>query len=29
MILDVKGPRQESVLKQKSVLWSLCLIVHN
>jgi hypothetical protein len=29
MILDVKGPRQESVLKQKGVLWSLCLIVHN
>jgi hypothetical protein len=29
MILDVKGPRQESVLKQKDVLWSLCLIVRN
>jgi hypothetical protein len=29
MILDVKWPRQESVLKQKGVLWSLCLIVHN
>jgi hypothetical protein len=29
MILDVKGPRQESVLKQKAVLWSLCLIVRN
>jgi hypothetical protein len=29
MILDVKGPRQESVLKQKGVLWSLCLIVSN
>jgi hypothetical protein len=29
MILDVKGPRQESVLKQKGVLWSLCLIVRN
>jgi hypothetical protein len=27
MILDVKGPRQESILKQKDVLWSLCLIV--
>jgi hypothetical protein len=29
MILNVKGPRQESVLKQKGVLWSLCLIVRN
>jgi hypothetical protein len=29
MILDVKGPRQESALKQKCVLWSLCLIVRN
>jgi hypothetical protein len=29
MILDVKGARQESVLKQKDVLWSLCLIVRN
>jgi hypothetical protein len=29
MILDIKGPRQESVLKQKSVSWSLCLIVCN
>jgi hypothetical protein len=29
MILDVKGPRQESALKQKCVLWSLCLIVCN
>jgi hypothetical protein len=29
MILDVKGPRQESALKQKGVLWSLCLIVRN
>jgi hypothetical protein len=29
MILGVKGPRQESVLKQKGVLWSLCLIVRN
>jgi hypothetical protein len=29
MILDVKGPRQESVLKQKGVLWSLCLMVRN
>jgi hypothetical protein len=29
MILDIKGHRQESVLKQKSVSWSLCLIVHN
>jgi hypothetical protein len=29
MILDAKGPRQESVLKQKDVLWSLCLIVRN
>jgi hypothetical protein len=29
MILDVKGPRQESILKQKCVLLSLCLIVRN
>jgi hypothetical protein len=29
MILDVKGPRQESILKQKVILWSLCLIVRN
>jgi hypothetical protein len=29
MILDVKGPRQESALKQKGVLWLLCLIVRN
>jgi hypothetical protein len=29
MILNVKRPRQESVLKQKGVLWSLCLIVRN
>jgi hypothetical protein len=29
MILDVMGPRQESALKQKSVMWSLCLIVCN
>jgi hypothetical protein len=29
MILDVKGTRQESVLKQKCVLWLLCLIVRN
>jgi hypothetical protein len=29
MILDVKGPRQESILKQKGVLWSLCLIIRN
>jgi hypothetical protein len=29
MILDVKGTRQESALKQKGVSWSLCLIVHN
>jgi hypothetical protein len=28
MILDEKGFRQESALKQKSVLWVLCLIVH-
>jgi hypothetical protein len=27
MILDIKGPRQESALKQKGVSWSLCLIV--
>jgi hypothetical protein len=26
MILDIKGPRQESALKRKYVLWSLCLI---
>jgi hypothetical protein len=29
MILDIKGSMQESVLKQKGVLWSLCLIVRN
>jgi hypothetical protein len=29
MILDVKGPKQESVLKQKGISWSLCLIVRN
>jgi hypothetical protein len=29
MILDIKGPRQESVLKQKGVTWSLCLIIRN
>jgi hypothetical protein len=29
MILDVKGSRQESALKQKYVLWSLYLIVLN
>jgi hypothetical protein len=29
MILDIKGPRQESSLKQKGVLCSLCLIVRN
>jgi hypothetical protein len=29
MILDIKGARQESALKQKGVLWSLCLIVCN
>jgi hypothetical protein len=29
MILDIKGPRQEFVLKQKGVSWSLCLIVRN
>jgi hypothetical protein len=29
MILDIKGPRLESALKQKGVLWSLCLIVRN
>jgi hypothetical protein len=29
MILDVKRSRQESVLKQKGVLWSLCLMVRN
>jgi hypothetical protein len=29
MILDIKGPRQESDLEQKGVLWSLCLIVRN
>jgi hypothetical protein len=29
MILDIKGPRQDSALKQKDVLWSLCLIVRN
>jgi hypothetical protein len=28
MILDEKGFRQESALKQKGVLWILCLIVH-
>jgi hypothetical protein len=29
MILDIKVPRQESVLKHKGVSWSLCLIVRN
>jgi hypothetical protein len=29
MILDIKVPRQESILKQKGVSWSLCLIVCN
>jgi hypothetical protein len=29
MILDIKGHIQESVLKQKGVLWSLCLIARN
>jgi hypothetical protein len=29
MILDIKGPRQESALKQKCVSCSLCLIVRN
>jgi hypothetical protein len=29
MILDITGPRQEYVLKQKGVSWSLCLIVRN
>jgi hypothetical protein len=29
MILDVKGHRQESGLKQKGILWLLCLIVRN
>jgi hypothetical protein len=29
MILDIKGPRQKSDLKQKGVSWSLCLIVRN
>jgi hypothetical protein len=29
MILDIKGPRQESALKQKSISWSLCPIVRN
>jgi hypothetical protein len=29
MILDIKGTRQEFVLKQKGVSWSLCLIVRN
>jgi hypothetical protein len=29
VILDIKGSRQESDLKQKGVLWSLCLIVRN
>jgi hypothetical protein len=29
MILDIKGPRQESNLEQKGVSWSLCLIVRN
>jgi hypothetical protein len=29
MILDVKGPRQESSLKQKGVSWSLCMIICN
>jgi hypothetical protein len=29
MILDIKGHRQESILKKKGVSWSLCLIVRN
>jgi hypothetical protein len=29
MILNEKGPRQESALKQKCVLWSLCMIVYD
>jgi hypothetical protein len=29
MILDIKGSRQESALKQKGVSWLLCLIVRN
>jgi hypothetical protein len=29
MILDIEGLRQESILKQKDVSWSLCLIVRN
>jgi hypothetical protein len=29
MILDIKGPREESDLKQKGISWSLCLIVRN
>jgi hypothetical protein len=29
MILDIKGPRKESILKWKDVLWSLCRIVNN
>jgi hypothetical protein len=29
VILDIKGSRQESTLKQKGVSWSLSLIVHN
>jgi hypothetical protein len=29
VILDIKGSRQESDLKQKGVSWSLCLIVRN
>jgi hypothetical protein len=29
MILDIKGHKQESAMKQKCVLWSLCLTVHN
>jgi hypothetical protein len=29
MIIDIKGTRQESDLKQKGVSWSLCLIVRN
>jgi hypothetical protein len=29
MILDIKGPIQEFVLKQEGVSWSLCMIVRN
>jgi hypothetical protein len=29
VILDIKGPRQESDLKQKGVSWLLYLIVRN